>query len=980
MNDALQAAVGDAYRVERELGGGGMSRVFLATEVALGRQVVIKVLLPEAAGHAAMARFRREAEVTAQLQHPHILPVIGVRWDADLPWIITPFVAGETLRHRLARDGPLPVEEAARLLRELGSALGYAHAQGVIHRDIKPENIFLSGGHAVLADFGISSVGVGSRGATGTNTRLTVAGTSLGTPGYMSPEQATGDDALNQRSDLYSLGVVAFEMVTGVPPFRGESYAELVRHHLVTPPPDLTILRPGIPAQLAAVIARAMAKAPSDRFDDAAALLTALDAPVLPAGHAPGPRRWTRWAVAAALCVLAAGGVWSRFRAPSSPTGLESTRIAIAPFDAIGADAMWREGLLDLLATNLDGAGPLRTVSPSMVMRAWPGGARADRASALAVARHAGAGLVAFGSVLAGGHDSVRVRVTLLDAERDSPIGADLTVANAAERIDLVADALSLAIMASLNEARRLGATRRAALGSSSLPAIKAFLQGEQHYRRNAWDSAQVHYRRAIAADSAFAPAIRHLGNAMGWQFGPDNTLNREGYGLLLRAGGLNRGLAPRESLLVAADSVFAAIQLNSAPYAGGSDQYALVVRLTQLLEQATSRFGDDPETWYQLGDVRYHFTRRAAPSLPNAERAREAFERAIALDSGFAPAYNHLVELAAEDQDLPAMRRYIDRVLATGPESPEWRTMTLVRGAIAQPAMPVPLDTLFRTGQFQAIRDVVLNTTPLADSNETAVRLMRDVFAVVSSGPAPPDVKTTSGWGLATALGFRGHLRELVRLVQGEQASLLLEVALAGAIPPDSADRLMRAVVQQPPGPRALVTALAWWAERRDTAAFEVAAKRLSGMSSHPQGARAMSLVPGLRAMARADTSRAVMALAVPDSACSGLCNVAHLQLGRMFAARGQDSVAAVWLTRYPLAGSGLRVLWRLEQARVFERLGRREEAVDAYALVVDAWARGDAEVQPLVREARSGLQRLRDDAPRAVSPPRPEHGGTRP
>lgn len=980
MIDALQAAVGDAFRIERELGGGGMSRVFLATEVALGRQVVIKVVLPEAAGPAAMARFRREAEVTAQLQHPHILPVIGVRWDAELPWIITPFVAGETLRHRLERDGPLPVDEASRLLRELGSALGYAHARGVIHRDVKPENVFLSGGHAVLADFGISSIDAGSHGGAGTGTRLTMAGTSLGTPGYMSPEQATGDDRLDGRSDLYSLGVVAFEMLAGVPPFRGESYAELVRHHLVTPPPDVTTLRPGIPTPLASAIARALAKAPADRFPDAAGLLTALDAPVSPAKPPAGRSRQAWWAVTGALCIAAAAITWARERAPSRPASVESTRIAIAPFDAIGSDAtMWREGLLDLLATNLDGAGPLRTVSPTMVMRAWPKDARADRATALAVARHAGAGVVAYGSVLPGGRDSVRVRVTLLDAERDAPIGPDLTVANAAERIDLVADSLSLAIIASLNEARRLGATRRAVLGSASLPAIKAFLQGEQHYRRNAWDSAQVHYRRAIAADSTFAPAIRHLGNALGWQLGPDNAINREGYQLLLRAGQLNRGLAPRESVLVAADSVFAAIQLNSAPWTAGSDQYPLVVRLTQLMEQATTRFGDDPETWYQLGDVRFHFTRRAAPTLPNAARAREAFERAIAVDSGFAPAYNHLVELAAEDQDTPAMRRYVDRVLATSAGTPASRAMTIVRGAIAQPPLRVPLDSLLRAGQFQTIRDVVINTTPLADSTEVALRLMRDLFATVSHGPAPPEVVTTVRWGLTTLLGFRGHSGELVGIVQGDQASLLLEVALAGAIPPDSADRLMRAVVQHPPGANSLVSTLAWWAERRDTAAFEFAARQLARMSGDPLATRGMTLVPGLRALAHADTARAVATLAVPDSACSGLCTIAHFQLGRVLAVQHRDSAAAAWLERYPLTTSGLRVLWRLELARVLERLGRRREAVDAYAFVADAWQGGDPEVQPIVQEARRGLQRLRSDAPRGITPPGPARAAPR-
>src|SRR6058998_1308719 len=231
----LRAALGDAYQVERELGGGGMSRVFLATEASLHRAVVIKLLPPEFASEVSEARFKQEIELAAHLQHPNILPVLSAGAKGDLLFYVMPFVSGESLRHRLTREGKLPVADAVRLLHEIADALAYAHAEGVIHRDIKPENILLLGSHAVLMDFGVARALTASR----SGGRLTETGISVGTPAYMSPEQAAGEQELDSRSDLYSLGCVLYEMLAGQPPFTGRSAQAVLARHTLDPVPPL---------------------------------------------------------------------------------------------------------------------------------------------------------------------------------------------------------------------------------------------------------------------------------------------------------------------------------------------------------------------------------------------------------------------------------------------------------------------------------------------------------------------------------------------------------------------------------------------------------------------------------------------------------------------------------------------------------------------------------------------------------------------
>lgn len=282
MLDELRERLGESYRIDRELGGGGMSRVFLAEEVALGRRVVLKVLPPELSPALSAARFEREVRVAARLQHPHIVPLLAASQAGEMLFYTMPLIEGESLRARLERERELPVAEAARLVRDVADALAYAHREGVVHRDIKPENILLSHRHAMVTDFGIARA-LSEAGGEGT---ITQTGLAVGTPAYMAPEQAAGDTLVDHRADIYALGLVAYEMLAGHPPFRGSSFQALVAAQLTQTPEPLGQARPSVGESLAAIIHRCLEKRPADRFADAAELVDALDRTVSSGAHA----------------------------------------------------------------------------------------------------------------------------------------------------------------------------------------------------------------------------------------------------------------------------------------------------------------------------------------------------------------------------------------------------------------------------------------------------------------------------------------------------------------------------------------------------------------------------------------------------------------------------------------------------------------------------------------------------------------------
>lgn len=395
VQDRLQQALGDAYVIERELGGGGMSRVFVAHEAALGRKVVIKVLRPELAEALSGERFKREVRLAARLQHPHIVPLLAAGdIGGNVLFYTMPFVEGQSLRERLTREGGLPVAEAVRILCDVAGALAYAHRTSVVHRDVKPENILLSDGGAVVADFGIAKAISASRESGGESdaqrpSTLTATGTSLGTPVYMAPEQAVGD-AVDHRADLYALGVVGYEMLAGRAPFEGRTAQQLMAAHATEAPEPIGKRRGSVPPSLGALIMQLLEKNPADRPQSADEVRRSLDALPATSGEKPtvatrsaarrGPRvgRWLLFGGLAALAGAVIGALLVRSRgaeaprrslvaALTAPAGQElrpegglslspdGSQLAFVAADRSGAMAVWVRALDSLTASRIDG-------------------------------------------------------------------------------------------------------------------------------------------------------------------------------------------------------------------------------------------------------------------------------------------------------------------------------------------------------------------------------------------------------------------------------------------------------------------------------------------------------------------------------------------------------------------------------------------------------------------------------------------------
>src|SRR5213594_951606 len=327
---SLQAALADRYTIERELGRGGMATVYLAQDRKHHRQVAIKVLKPELAAALGPERFLREIDTAARLNHPHILPLHDSGEAEGFLFYVMPYVEGESLRDRLSHEKQLPLGNALQIAREVADALSYAHSYDVVHRDIKPENILLEAGHAVVADFGIARAITAAAGR-----NLTETGIALGTPGYMSPEQGAASARVDERSDIYSLGCVLYEMLAGEPPYTGASAQVVIAKRFTDPVPSVRRLREGIPPALDAAVSRALAKAAADRFATAAEFAGALAAPAQRVRDTG--RRTSRLAARAGLAATLVAAAFALFvlsRSHGTPAlaGRPGQSIAVLPF------------------------------------------------------------------------------------------------------------------------------------------------------------------------------------------------------------------------------------------------------------------------------------------------------------------------------------------------------------------------------------------------------------------------------------------------------------------------------------------------------------------------------------------------------------------------------------------------------------------------------------------------------------------------
>ncbi|HSE52273.1 MAG TPA: serine/threonine-protein kinase, partial [Gemmatimonadales bacterium] len=533
---------------------------------------------------------------------------------------------------------------AVRLGREVADALQHAHDRGVVHRDIKPENILLAGGHAMVADFGVARA-LAQPGVKA----ITKTGMAVGTPQYMSPEQAAADPSVDARSDLYALGTLLYEMLAGSVPYPGPTAHAILARKMSGPPPSLRVVRPTVSDALERAVFKSMEIAPADRFRSAQALGSALESAITPAGTmataatvpapAPTARRTALLWLGAAGVLAGAALVAVKLLRPTTAAPVDARVVAVLPFRVSGADtsvARYRIGMLDLLHASLNGDGGPRAVSPATVLSAWRRIVRNEgedlpESQAVELARSLGAGHLLIGSIVTA-PGTLRMHATLhptgggepVEAQSEGPPDSVLAVVDR-----LVADLL---VRSTVGAAR----SQLQSLTTTSLPALKSFLDGQSAYRGGDYQGASKYFRTAIELDSTFALAAMGFAKAAGWSGGGSIA---QGVAIASRS---RERLAARDRA-----------QLDEYATTISREQLKAVERLVQLAP-------DDPEAHYELGDVLFHYG--SLMDYPQPLRgARRAFERSVALDSGFSAPLEHLIDLTASTGDTASLRRFFE-------------------------------------------------------------------------------------------------------------------------------------------------------------------------------------------------------------------------------------------------------------------------------------------------------------------------------
>jgi serine/threonine-protein kinase len=522
----LSAALADRYRLDKTLGEGGMATVYLAQDLKHDRQVALKVLKPELAEALGAQRFLKEIQVTANLQHPHILPLYDSGNANGALFYVMPLVRGESLRERLTRDKQRTVDETVRIIRQVTSALDFAHRQGIIHRDIKPENILIQDGEPLLADFGIALAVSGAA-----DGRLTATGLSVGTIQYMSPEQAAGARDLDARSDIYSLGAVAYEMLSGVPPVTGTSAREMIAKLMMETPAPLRTMRSDVPASVDDAILRALSKDPEDRFATARefgdALLVSTPSTsrnaVVSHTKISSRSRWRLGALAAlALVVVIGGYVFARNRVAGSSTAIVAETpirsLAVLPLDNYSGDSTqdyFAEGMTDELTTAIATISAIRVTSRSSAMQ-FHGKARPSTPD---IAKALNVDAILEGSVVRSG-GKVRITAELIDARADKHIWAKNFESSSSDVLALQAD-LASSIAREINV--RLTESERSKL--SNTPTLNteghdAYLLGRYFFNRPSDENlrkAIAQFEKSVKLNPSFAAGYSGLSDAYLW-------------------------------------------------------------------------------------------------------------------------------------------------------------------------------------------------------------------------------------------------------------------------------------------------------------------------------------------------------------------------------------------------------------------------------------------------------------------------------
>ncbi len=526
--ERLRSALSHRYDIQRELGQGGMAVVFLARDLKLGRDVALKILRPELAASLGVERFLREIEIAAQLTHPNILALHDCGEADGILYYVMPYVKGESLRGRLDREKQLTVDEALQITREVADALGHAHSLGIVHRDVKPENILLEAGHAVVSDFGIAKAITEAGGE-----HLTETGISIGTPAYMSPEQASAERKLDGRSDIYSLGCVLYEMLAGEPPFGGPSAQAIVAKKLSESVPRVSVVREMVPESVDSALAKALSKTPADRHRTVEQFIDELNT-ALKRGARETKRPRTRAAVAliaTASTAIVVGVVWSAWTMMSSGEDLTiaaENRVIVLPYDnETGDPSLDPIGRMaaEWITEGLAQTGEVQVVPNLIVMQtlAQPETEPEGAQSLQGVARTLASGIAVAGSYYRNG-DSLEFHSTVLDVSSGVPLGVVPPTRGAAEDPMLAIDVVRDRVMGVL--ATRLDPLVRWEIPPAARPpsydASQAYAQGMEVFVLGQHVAGAEWFERAYALDTTYLRALVMATGAWGFAGRPD--------------------------------------------------------------------------------------------------------------------------------------------------------------------------------------------------------------------------------------------------------------------------------------------------------------------------------------------------------------------------------------------------------------------------------------------------------------------------
>jgi serine/threonine-protein kinase len=833
--ERLRAALSGRYQIERELGQGGMATVYLARDLRHERHVALKVLRPELAATLGSERFLREIRIAANLTHPHILPLHDSGEADGFLFYVMPYIEGESLRARLAREGELPVPDAARILKEVTDALAHAHAHGVVHRDIKPDNVLLAGRHALVTDFGVAKA---VSEATGRD-QLTTAGVALGTPMYMAPEQATGDPHIDARVDIYAVGAMGYELLSGRPPFTGPSAQAVLAAQVTEAPKPVTEHRPAVPPTLATVIMKCLEKKPADRWQTADELLQHFEAAVTPsAGVTPtsarpavlsalATRRST--AVAGAVVTVVLVGTWLAVRRGGS-LPLDPNLVAVFPFQfSAGPElAYLREGIVNLLESDLTGQVGPRAVSSQTAISAWKreGGSAEvglTEEEEKRTAKHLGAGLLLRGGIVGSGSNIV-INATLRSVTGStSPV--QVAVSGSPDSIATLARQLAAQLL-SLKAGEE--APRAASLADVPLPALRAYLEGQVAYREGQWETALAAFGRALDVDSTFALAALYHALSSGWVITAAPSP-----GLRLAWAYRDR-LSPRDQALLE----------TYRPTYPAPPSYEEQLRAAERGVQVLS---DRVEAWYILGDEIFHRGRVIGMTEAQVrERSAAAFERARQLDPDFGPALTHAIDGAIFNGDTARLRKLVDSLPGFFHASAEHGLAAAVllgdsarlerwRSRLSD----FSSDALAISNLYGLLFDAASEAFRALDELERRAGSEAERYAALA---ARQYALWRTGQPRAAAMLTDRMARELRNLPVGHDHSTVLAALLADGDTAQAARAVGRLTASDQP-PAGLCTAGMWYAAQGNAARAGSLMERLQGLAAGREAAAARLL-----------------------------------------------------------------------------------------------------------------------------------------